>query len=176
MGTLLETQSARVDGTQARPVARESDAVQDLANLFEAQDHRQLLLPRGSNEGKSAPVLLDGMLKKELDATKGNGAGGSGIFPDILQVEKVLAKLFLCDLIGRFMVVLGKHAHCPDVHPLGRFRQTPELEIFDHSLFEFYHGLTSCVWMNGPQWRYRHIRSFIEVSIFTPGLEMRCCA
>jgi hypothetical protein len=81
--------------------------------------------------------------EEELDAAKSNGAGSSRKLPDILEKKEILAKLFFCDLIGRFMVVFGKLAHCPDIHFLSCVREAPELKIVNHSLSELSHGDTS---------------------------------
>lgn len=141
VSAFLQTQATRVDGSQTGPVAGQTDEAQDLANLFDAQYHRELLLSGSPDEGERTPVTLQSVLEEKLDATKSDGAGGTGEFLDILEIEEILAKLFFRDQIGRFIAVFGKLAHCPDVHLLRRLGQAPELEIFGHPLAEFHHVL-----------------------------------
>jgi hypothetical protein len=146
MGALLQAQSTGMDGAQTGSIASQSEAAQDLAHLLEAQDHRKLFLTRGADEGERAPLTFETVVEEELDAAKSNGAGSAGKLPDLFEVEEILPKLFLGDLIGGFAVVFGKLVHGPDVHFLSGFGQAPELKVLDHSFFEICHGLASCVW------------------------------
>ena len=149
MGAFLKPQPAGVDGGEAGAVERQADTAKDRSNLFRAQDHRELLLPGGPNEGESAPLSLEGFLIEELDATKSNGAGSAGELLDILEIEEILTKLLFTDLVRRFLLMLGELVHGPDIHLLRGLGKPSQLQILGHSLLKLHHGYTFCVWING---------------------------
>jgi hypothetical protein len=85
MGALLQAQSTGMDGAQTGSIAGQSKAAQDLANLFEAQDHGKLFLAWGADEGEGAPFTFETMVEEELDAAKSNGADSAGKLSDIFR-------------------------------------------------------------------------------------------
>ncbi len=70
---------------------------------------------------------------EELDPTQGDGAGTPGPFLDILDMEEVVPELFFSDLIGGFVIVLGKLPNGPNIHLLSALSITFELKVIDHS-------------------------------------------
>jgi hypothetical protein len=157
-GSLLKPQTTGVDGGQADAVAGESDAAQNPSDLFQAQDHRQLLFAWRANKPEGGPVALEGLFEEELDATQRDGAGAARVVFDVLDREEVLSEFFLGDHVGGFVIVLRQLAHGPDVHLLCALGQAPELESLDHSLTKFGHGYTSFA-LDFDNTKYREPRS-----------------
>jgi hypothetical protein len=48
-------------------------------------------------------------------------------------VQKILAQLFLCDFVGRFVEMLGELAHRAYVHLLCALGHAGKLQVFDHA-------------------------------------------
>ena len=79
-------------------------------------------------------MLLQGLFVEELDAAEGDGGRGPGYLLFISQIEKVLAQLFLAQLIRAAAVMLGQLPDGPCVSLLGSCRQSPQLHILKHPL------------------------------------------
>jgi hypothetical protein len=155
MGALLQAQPTGVDRGEADSVAGEADTAEHPSNLFEAEDHRQLLLAWGSNTAEGGPVAVESRLEEELDAAKRDSASTAGVIFDILDVEEVLSKFFLGDSVWGFAIVLRSLAHGPDVHLRRTFRQAPALKALDPSLAKLGHGYPSFDWGDGSHRKYR---------------------
>jgi len=106
MGALLQAQTTGVDRGEADSGAGSSDTAEHPSNLFEAEDHRQLLLAWCSNKAEGGPVSVEGVLEEELDAAKRDRARTAGVIFDMLAVEEVLSKFFLGDSVWGFAIVL----------------------------------------------------------------------
>ncbi len=145
VSTLLKAQTTRVKSRQANARAGPRQVGQNGSHLFDTEDSWEFLFPWGSDEGQCGPLPLQGVLVKERDATKSNGARATGRVLDILEGEEVLTSCFLSDGGGGLMIVLGKLPNGPDRHLLGALGQAAELQILDHPCSEFGHGYTSCV-------------------------------
>ena len=124
-------------------VAREPDAIENLADLFEAQDDRELLFARRANEAEYGKVFVESVLEEKLDAAQGNGDAAAGVILDILDVEEILSKFFLGDQIRGFVKVLRELSNGADVAFLSTFGEAPELKSLDHLLAKFSHRYTS---------------------------------
>jgi hypothetical protein len=106
MGALLQAQTTGGDRGEADSGAGSSDTAEHPSNLFEAEDHRQLLLAWCSNKAEGGPVSVEGVLEEELDAAKRDRARTAGVIFDMLAVEEVLSKFFLGDSVWGFAIVL----------------------------------------------------------------------
>ncbi len=52
--------------------------------------------------------MFQGLLIEELEATEGDGGGGPGQFLLVSQIEKVLAQVFIAELLRAAVVMLGQ--------------------------------------------------------------------
>jgi hypothetical protein len=89
MDPLLKPETTGVDRGEAHTGARQSHAAKKLADLFAAEDHRQLFLAWRSHKAQGGPVTVEGMFEEELDAAQRNHARTAGVLLDILDVEEV---------------------------------------------------------------------------------------
>jgi hypothetical protein len=99
MGPLLKPETTGVERGEAHAVARQSHAAGQLADLFEAEDHRQLLLAWRAHKAQGGPVTVEGLFEEELDAAQRNRARTAGVRLDMLEGEEVLAEVFLSDQV-----------------------------------------------------------------------------
>ena len=105
-GALLQAQTTGVDRGEADAVAGASDTAEPPSNLFEAEDHRQLLLAWCSNNAEGGPGSVEGRLEAELDAAPRDRARTAGVIFDILAGEDVLSTCCLGEAVWRFAIVL----------------------------------------------------------------------
>jgi hypothetical protein len=103
-------------------------------HFFDAEDHRQLLLARRSNQFKRGKLSLERFIAEELDAADGDRRSGSRVLLDILDVQQILSEFFLSDEVGRLVVVLGELADGSHIAFLSSLRHPSELKTLDHSL------------------------------------------
>jgi hypothetical protein len=145
VGPCLKPEAARGDGGQADARAEALQVGQNEADLFWAEDDRELLCPWGSDKGQRGPFPLKGLLVEDLDAAECHGARAAGVVLDILEGEEVVAECFLRDPLRGLMGMFRSLTHGPDIHLLGAFGHSSELEILDHPLAQWGHGYTSCI-------------------------------
>ena len=100
IGSFLQPQPAGVDGGETNSVARQSHLSENLSHFREAEDDRQLLLRRRSQDAQDGPRAVEGLFVEELDAAEGDGHRVAGVMFDILDEEEVLAQLFLGQQVG----------------------------------------------------------------------------
>ena len=114
MGALLQAQTTGVDGGEADSVTEESDTAENLAHLFEAEDHRQLLLARGADKAEGGPVSVEGVLEEARDATQGHRARAPSVRLDMLEIEEILSECFLGNHVRGLVRVLRQLTYSPD--------------------------------------------------------------
>jgi hypothetical protein len=93
-------------------------------------------VPTGSECTTTLSSILDRPPDRDL-------RGSSRVLLDILDVQKVLSEFFLTDEVGRFVTMVGKLAHRPNVSFLRLLREPSKLKTLDHSLSQFGHSYTS---------------------------------
>jgi hypothetical protein len=74
------------------------------------------------------------MFIEEFDPTQGDPPSAAGGFLHIRQVQEVLAKVLLINLVWWLLTVFDQLPHCAQIPFLGLFRKTSQLHIFHHSL------------------------------------------
>ena len=99
VGSFLQPQTAGVDSCQTDFVTWQSDAADDLAHLFAAEDDWQLLFARRAQDAEEGPVAVQRPFVEELDAADGDGGSVAGVVFDVLDIEEVLAQFFLGDQV-----------------------------------------------------------------------------
>jgi hypothetical protein len=142
LNPFAQAQSTGVNRAQADMVAKAVNIVpmplretdQHAADFLLAQNHRQLLFLGRPHQVEGLPISPHGVLEKELDPTESLSAGAAGSLPYILQIEKVLAQILLCDVLGRLLEVLRQLAHGPQIGFLRFGGETPQLQVLDHTL------------------------------------------
>lgn len=71
------------------------------------------------------PLLLQSLLIEELDPAERDGGGGPGNLLLVGQIEKVLAQLFIAELVRTTVVMLGQLPHGPCVSPPPVLAESP---------------------------------------------------
>ena len=61
-----------------------------------------------SYKAQRGPGLLQGLLIEELDAAERDGGSRPGNLLLVSQIEKVLAQLFIAELVGAAVIMLGQ--------------------------------------------------------------------
>jgi hypothetical protein len=74
------------------------------------------------------------VLEKKLDPAQGNRRRCSGDLLLVGEVQKILAQVFLAELIWAPMMVRGQLTHGRDVALLSSCRKPSKLHILDHPL------------------------------------------
>jgi hypothetical protein len=100
-GAFQQAQATGVDRCQTCPIDRNLHCRKCQPYLFPAQHHGQLPLPGWAHKAQRGPLLLQRLLVKELDATERDGGRGPG------YLEKVLAQVFIAELVRAAVVMLG---------------------------------------------------------------------
>jgi len=99
MRPFLQAQTTGVDGGETDFVARQSNQSQKLSHFGHTEDDRQLPFGGWADDVESGPLLIQGVLKEELEPADGDGHSVARVVFDILQIEEVLAQLFLGDQV-----------------------------------------------------------------------------
>jgi len=134
VGSLLDSQSARVDGGEDGAISQKTDAGEDLRDFFAAEHDGDGLLVPDANALEGRQVLRTGLVVDESNAGEGNGHGSTGELLGILEVEEIVTDLLIGKCVGRSSIVLGELPDGADVALLGAFRESSKLQILGHAL------------------------------------------
>ena len=69
-------------------ISLEPDQAQNLQDLFDSENDRELLLRRGADDAEDIPVAVKRLLVAEANPADGNGHGRAGIVFDVLEKRK----------------------------------------------------------------------------------------
>ena len=138
---LEQAQATGVDGDQRGAVDRQAESTQDPLHLLAAEHDRELLLLRRTNQIPDRPGAPEGAFEKELDPAQRDGEAGTGEALHVGQLEEVLPQLFLSDPVRRPVEMRGELTDGMDVSLLGSGREPAELQVLDHALTEWRHGV-----------------------------------
>lgn len=78
------------------------------------------------------PVSLEDMLEEEFDAGITDAHGGRAPAGDILAVDEIVKQFIFGDDIRRFVVMLDKLTHGPEIGLSGSFSHAVNLHGFIH--------------------------------------------
>jgi hypothetical protein len=65
-----------------------------------SKDDRQFLFWGWADQVEGGPIFFQRAFKEKLDAADGDGGRAAGVMFDVLDLEEVLAQLFLGDQVG----------------------------------------------------------------------------
>jgi hypothetical protein len=137
---LADAQAAGVDGGEAGAVDRLLELSQEMPDLVNAQDHRQLVNGAWTKEVEAGPGPTKGMLEEELDRTEGNGGGGTSDAALVVEIEEILTELFLSDQVGRLAHIQGQLLDGLEIGALGMGREAAQLHVLGHPPSQWGHG------------------------------------
>src|SRR5208282_3443088 len=118
-------------------------AAEQLADFFPTHDRRNFVFPAWSHYPEHRPGTLQRVLIEEFYGAESNGGIGARDLALVGEEEKVLANLFLGQLIGRLPVMSGQYFYGRDVNLLGGGCEAVQLQIFNETLTERRHGVLS---------------------------------
>lgn len=110
-------------------------------HLVAAEHDRELLLPGRTHQVPERPVAAQGALEEELDPAQRDREAGTGEVLNIGQVEEVLPQVFFSDSVRRPVEIRGELTDGVEVGFLGSGREPAELQVLDHALTEWRHGV-----------------------------------
>ena len=97
-----------------------TDGGDESSDLVSGEDVGKAFLPLDAEGAvKRGRVSWGGVRIEELDTAVSDAEGSGGEVAVVLEVEEILAKLLLGELVGRGAEVLGEHADGTEVGVLG---------------------------------------------------------
>lgn len=105
---LAHAPPTRIDGGKKDAVKESPKAAEQLANFFPTHDRRNFVFPAWSHDPEHGPGPLQCLLIEEFDGAESNGGVGARDLALVGEEKKVLADLFLGQLIRRLPVMSGQ--------------------------------------------------------------------
>lgn len=127
-----------IGGHQHGPGFKPTNGGEELPNLISAENDWQAFGNLGTGQLFEWPVLAQRDAKEEVQSATGLIVRVPGP-PQANQMQQVLADMFLGELIGRAVEVLGELGDSPNVSVLGVDRHVPHSEVIEQTLAQWCH-------------------------------------
>jgi hypothetical protein len=141
--SLAHAQPTRIDGGKKDAVKGTPKAAEQLADFCPTHHRRNFVFPAWSRHPEHRPGTLERVLIEEFYGAESNGGVGARDLALVGEEEKVLANLFLGELIGWSPVMSGQQFYGRDINPLSGECEAVQLQVFNETLTERRHGVLS---------------------------------